>query len=370
MENQEIRNPQTEPRTEQWNDISKRVQQLSVETARAHECAERALSEADRARIDTETYQTKLQSHRRSLTGLWSVVAILAIALGGVTWHGYSTAQRQDNLSAKLPALEQSLQALSERINVTESKLQAWAGDWKGWGDRLTKLEQRVTANVQLARNFAREQANEVHRQVLAELDNRTEWIQARLGRIESTEESQRAHIAEVQEEVAQVRREMYQQIAQVQRETGRDVEDLHQRVSATRNELDATRNDLDKVNWKLNRNRVDFELARNQNRELVPGILITQKNTNVSYQRVEEGWIQLVSDGRFLWIRSQGIQQPLTFYTRQDSRPYELVFTRVTKDGAIGYLVYPGGPPVAAGASSGPLAGEAEISASALGAR
>jgi len=366
MENQEMRNPQTEP----WNDLSKRVQQLSVETARAQESGERALSEATHARFDAETCAAIAQSHRRSLTGLWSVMAVLAIALGGATWYGYRIAQRQDNLSAQLPALEQSLQAAGERINATEDKLQAWAGDWKGWGDRLTKLGKRVTANVHLARNYAQQQANEVQRQVLAELDNRTEWIQARLGRIESAQESQRTHIADVQEDVAQVRREMYQQIAQLQRETGRDVEDLHKRVSSTRNHLDATRNDLDKVTWQLSRHRADFELARDQNRELVPNVSITLKNTNVRYQRVEEGWVQLVSDGRFLWIRSQGIQQPLTFYMQQDSRPYQIVFTRVTKDGAVGYLVYPGGPPVASSASSGPLAGETEISASAAGAR
>ena len=42
MENQDKRNPQPE----MTNDVAKRLQQLSVESARAHESAERALSEA------------------------------------------------------------------------------------------------------------------------------------------------------------------------------------------------------------------------------------------------------------------------------------------------------------------------------------
>ena len=358
MENQEMRTPLTG----EWNDLSKRVQQLSVESARALESAEQALSEATHARFDAEACTARLHSHRRSLAGLWSVVVMVALALGGVTWYGYRTAQRHDNGFAKLPALEQSLQAAGERINATQTKLETWASDWKGLGDRLGKLEKRVTANVRLVRNYAREQANEVHRQVLTELDNRTEWIQARLSRVESTQESQRARIVEVQEEVAQVRREMRQQIAQLERETGRELDGARQRVTGTRN-------DLDRMASQLSRTRVDFELSRNRNQELAPGISMTLKGTNVRYQRVEEGWVQLVPEGRFLWIRSQGIQQPLIFYTQRDSRPYEIVFTRVTKDGAIGYLVHPGGPPIAPGAS-GPLVGEAELSASALEAR
>ena len=364
MENQEMQTPLTG----QWNDLSKRVQQVSVESARALESAEQARSEATHARFDAEACTAKLHSHRRSLAGLWSVVAVVALALGGVTWYGYRTAQRHDNWFAKLPAWEQTLQGIGDRINATETKLETWAGDWKGVGDRLGKLEKRVTANVQLVRNYAKEEANEVHRQVLMELDNRTDWLQARLSRVESSQESQRAHIVEVQEEVAQVRREMHQQIAQLERETGRELDGVHQRVTETRNDVAATRNDLDRMAAQLSRDRVDFELARGRSQELVAGISMTVKDTNVRYQRVEEGWVQLVPEGRFLWIRSQGIQQPMIFYSQRDSRPYEIVFTRVSRDGAIGYLVHPGGPPVASGAS-GPLVGE-DLSASAIEAR
>ena len=144
MENQEMQTPLTG----QWNDFSKRVQQLSVESARALESAEQARSEATHARFDAEACTAKLHSHRRSLAGLWSVVAVVALALGGVTWYGYRTAQRHDNWFAKLPAWEQTLQGIGDRITATETKLETWAGDWKGVGDRLGKLEKRVTANT------------------------------------------------------------------------------------------------------------------------------------------------------------------------------------------------------------------------------
>jgi len=358
MENQDLRNPQPE----QANNIAKRVQQLSVETARAQESAEQALSEAEHMRFDVETCKESARSHRNSQAGLWSVFAILALALGGLAWYGSRAEQGMNGRLANLPALEQSLQAVDERIGATEDKLEAQTNDWIGLGDRPSKVESRITSDFRLVRDYAREQANQVHRQVLAELDNRTEWIETHMTRMESTQESQRARIAQLQEEIARVRSEarseLNEQIAQVRRDTEREMDGLHARGAGTRSDLDA-------MVWRLDRRHVDFELSRNQSREVIPGISITLKDTNVPYQRVEEGWLHVVPDGRILWVRSQGIQQPMIFYTQQDSRPYELVFTRITRDGAFGYLVHPGGPPVTTSAS-GPRTDEAELSASA----
>ena len=301
-----------------------------------------------------------MQGHRRSSRALWGAVAVLVIALGGVTWYGYSTAEEHTRQFAKFPAIEESIQALGQRFNAAEDKFQAWASDWKGLGDRLGKLEKRVTSDFQLAKNYAKEQANEVHRQMVAELDNRTEWLQARLSRVESNEDAQRARMARLQEEIAQTRQEMNQQIAEqiaeIRRDTGRDLDNLYQRSAGTRSDLDA-------MARKLDRRRVGFELAKSASRELVPGISMTLNDTDVSYQRVG-GWVQLVPDGRTLWVSARGIQEPIIFYKQEDSRPYEMVFTRITKDGAIGYLVIPGGQPVAGSASGSPV-GEAELAAS-----
>jgi DNA repair exonuclease SbcCD ATPase subunit len=365
MEQQETRNAQPD----QPNDIGKRVHQLSVETARAQESADHAAAQAEHIRFDLEELKGARQSHGRGLAGLWGFCAVLALAVGGLAWYGIDAARGHDDRFASLPNYEQAIQALNaqvnERMEAAESKLASWAGDWKGMGDRLTKVEQRVTSDVKLVRSFAQQQANEVHRQLITEIDNRTEWVQTHMSRMESTQESQRARIAELQEELAGVRaelKEQNEQIEMVRRDANREMDGLHERVAATRGDLDALARESAK-------DRVEFELSRGEASEPIPGVTITLKNTNVSYQRVEEGWVHVVADGRILWIRSQGVQQPMTFYMQQDSRPYQLVFTRITRDGAVGYLVHPGGPPVA-NRASGPLPAEAELSASAAEAR
>ena len=365
MEQHDVRND----RTDQPEDIGKRVKQLSLETARAEESAERALSQSEHMRFDMEELKEFKRSHGRGLAGLWGFSVILALVIAGLVWYGYSTGQGYEERFASLPDYEQTIQAMNEQVNermqAAEGKMASWADNWKGFGDRLTKVEKRVTSDLQLVRSYAQQQANEVHRQLVAEIDNRTEWLQTHMDRMESNQESQRARIAQLQEELAGVRSELKgqnEQIEQVRRDANREMDGLHERVAATRSDLDALARESAKE-------RVDFELSRGAAYEPIPGVMITLKNTNVSYQRVEDGWVQVVPDGRFLWIRSQGIQQPMVFYTQQDSRPYQLVFTRITRDGAVGYLVHPGGPPVA-NRASGPRPAEVELTASAAEAR
>ena len=42
------------------------------------------------------------------------------------------------------------------------------------------------------------------------------------------------------------------------------------------------------------------------------------------------------------LRVRGQDVGQPVLFYTQQSKTPYELVFTRVTKNTVTGYLLAP----------------------------
>jgi hypothetical protein len=332
---------------------------------RAQESAELALSLAKNMRLEMDQAREIEQSHHRSLTGLWTVLVVLLLIGGAVAWYGYRTSEGYETRFASLPDYAETIQAANARVDATESKLSTWATDWKGLGDRLSRFEQRVASDLLLMKKFAQEQSNAVQRELVTELDNRTEWLQAEMARMESTQESQRARIADLQEELAGVRSELKQQGEEIEvarQDAYREMDGLHQRVAETRGDLDA-------LAWESARHRVDFEVSGQQASEPIPGISITLKNASVQYQRIEEGWVHVVPDGRILWIRSQGVQQPLVFYSQKDSRPYQLVFTRITRDGAVGYLVHPGGPPET-NRASGPLPGEADLSASTAEAR
>ena len=354
---------------EQPEDIERRVRQLSLETARAQDSAKRALSETEQIRWNMQELQDARQTHGRSLAGLWSFFVLLLLAACALGWYWSESTQGFEKQVADLPKqadYEKAVQAVNKRVDAAEGKLTILSrADWKGFGERLNKVEQRFSADMKLVREFAQAQASHVHQQLVSEIDNRTAWVEMHIARMESTDEAQRVKIAALQEELAGVRaqiRKQNEQIEMVRQDSNREMDGLYQRVAATRGDLDA-------LAWESAKERVDFELNRDATNELIPGVTLTLKNTNVPYQRIEEGYVHVVGDGRYLWIRSHGIQQPVIFYTQHDQRPYQLVFTRITRDGAVGYLVHPGGPPEA-NRASGPLPAGAELSASVAEAR
>ena len=90
-----------------------------------------------------------------------------------------------------------------------------------------------------------------------------------------------------------------------------------------------------------VNRDRIDFEITRNKTHEVAPGIYLTIRNTNVELQRID-GWLQIAEDGRTVQIREQRAQTVVVFATKRDARNRELVFTRIDKSGAAGFLLIP----------------------------
>ena len=306
-----------------------------IQQARAE--AERAQVQAEQAREDIKDLKFELQGHGRKTSRSGWTTLVLVLALIGASIYGYYSLQEHGVALAQVPVVQKALDSMGQRMNAAEETLRGWAEDWTAMTARVDKVEKAAGANLRAARDYATEQAAKVHHQVQAEMDNRTQALQAGVGRLESTQQEDRARLAKVQDEVAIARREMALQIAQVQRETGEEMQSLDGQIGRTQRDLDA-------LNRQLDVRRLDFEVSKEHTREVAPGVTLTVSNMNVSYQRVE-GRIHVIPDGRILWIRGQGIQQPVRFYSHEDERAYELVFTRVNKDSAVGYLLMPRWP-------------------------
>jgi hypothetical protein len=90
-----------------------------------------------------------------------------------------------------------------------------------------------------------------------------------------------------------------------------------------------------------MKRQRVDFELTRNQITDLSPEITMDLTATNTQYQRFS-GWVYFEPDRRYLWVRDQGVSQPVIFYGREKGRQYQLILTGIRENSATGYLLLP----------------------------
>ena len=220
-----------------------------------------------------------------------------------------------------------AVNALGQRVDTAESKLIDVTGKWEGVGQRVTMLESKINRNIQQTRTYAESLTNHLHQQVTAEIQARASVIDVRLRQIESDEAAQRSQLA-------QVENELHQQIASAREETALDLSGVHQQVENNARNLNS-------LSQRLDRERVDFEVAKGRTTELVPGVSLQISGRNNQYQRFR-GSLWLLQDRRTLWLRDESVHEPVRFYHKNGGEPYELVITDVTKHSVAGYLLVP----------------------------
>lgn len=294
-----------------------------------------------------EEHERELRSSKRTAAVLWVMVILLAAGWIFASWRGYSLIDKHRNLLAQLPGLQDSFGAVSKRVDATQEQVRSWLAGQTSFGDRLAKVEKRVAANLQFARQQSQELAAQVSQRIQEEMDRRLEGLQGRLSRMESSQEAEQARLNQLQNDLAGLRRETSQQMATIRQDSSRGLSDVNQQVAQNKQ-------DLSNLSRRFDHDRTDFEVAKDQTRELAPGVSLHITRTDPSHQSVD-GWLQLSADGHFLWVRAQGIERPVTFYSGKDSRPQELVFTRVNKDSILGYLLVP--------AEMGPAPSDSQLS-------
>jgi hypothetical protein len=112
------------------------------------------------------------------------------------------------------------------------------------------------------------------------------------------------------------------------------------QEFAAVKSTQQRDRHDFDAYADKFAVKRVDFEVAKNRDSTVAPGISLQVNGTDVSYQRVSGS--VLASDGHTTWLRQLKVQEPVFLTSFADGRTRELVITRVSKTGAVGYVLVP----------------------------
>jgi cell division protein FtsB len=91
----------------------------------------------------------------------------------------------------------------------------------------------------------------------------------------------------------------------------------------------------------RADRKRIDFEVSSLQAKEIAPNLYITLSRADAGQQEID-ATLKLGEDDGYVTIRGQGIRKPVLFHIPDESRPIELVFTQISRDGVSGYLMMP----------------------------
>lgn len=327
-----------------WNpDETSQSDDIRQEIAQIRESVELTKSDVRRTRNDVTEYQVAQESHVRRTRALWVIVILLAVSAAGLSWYGPSLLREHEGLLGKMPALQSTLDHVNNQVTGTEQQISAWTKDRAGFSDRISGIEKSLGSNLKTVRNEARLMAQ----QMKYETGQHLQALQNRVSGVESIQRENSQEVARLRDELSGVRQELasvreenqrhasqISQIEQAHQATRNDVSGLDRRLSSNQTTVNALSNQVE-------RKRIDFELQSGRTQQVVDGIYVTIKNTDVERQQVN-GWVQIASDGRIVWLRGEGAQTPIDFSSRADARPYQLVFTRIGPGSTAGYVMVP----------------------------
>lgn len=327
------------------------VERLEGEVRQARESAGAAHSEARNARAVADDNEDDIRSQRRSVRGLWMSVALLGVIFFAGIWMGFSQLRDQDSLLGQLPGVQTLVVGVDSRLQAAESALEEMSsenGVLRRMQDQISGFESDLGSALAIVSEEAQVLGADLARRIEAQMEQRVGDVETRMADVESSRSSDRTQLARLQEEVDDLRESTRMEMAQLReqdaemgRRTGRDLADVWDTVSDVRQRLEPTERELAAIARKVDKTRLGFELFEDDAVEIAPGVMLHVNDTNESRQKVS-GWLHLVADGRILWVEGQPAQQSIVFYTRNEERSYELVFTHVTRDTAVGYALVP----------------------------
>lgn len=277
-----------------------------------------------------------------------AALILLAAGLIVIAWYVYPIVKGHDAILSQMPASLTSVQkdvfGLGEQAKATDAKLEDWRSRQDELRSQLNKTRGELMARIDSAKKQASDASTGLLERVRSEVGTQMDSVKTQLARLETSRQSDRDQIARLQQELTQVRGQVQQQgqdLASVQGRVEQNAASSQQDIAAVKSTQQRDRGDFDAYTDKFAVKRVDFEVTKNHSSQVAPGIALEVNSMDVSYQKVN-GSI-LTPDRRTIWLRQLKVQEPVFLTSFADGRTRELVFTRVNKTGATGYVLVPG---------------------------
>jgi hypothetical protein len=273
------------------------------------------------------------------------VIAVIAILAGAGDWWFNSELAIQGKSLAKLPVLSQSMAAFSSGLNDAQVRLSQMPDALAALTNRIDSVEKRMTASLQAARRQSQEAVTQVSTKLESKFEQRFGNLDKRVNDLQTQHELDSERVASLNAQLTALRSEMKSQIAEVRQSMPSDAQP---EIAELRAGLARNGEHIATISNRLERQHVGFEVPQDRESEVSPGLFLTVKHANVQKQQID-GWLYVKDERRTLWLANEGVLKPITVYGTGDQPTREVVITRVTSSGAVGYVVLPKeGNPVA----------------------
>jgi hypothetical protein len=275
---------------------------------------------------------------RKWRLGFWFVMICLAGALLVAGWYLYPSLEQY---RSQLNGLPEAMSAFRTRIGETERRLGDLPAQIESLRERAAdasqRLEQKLNSGLEQARKGTRDLAVSMRREMLDAIGAQEKTVALRFKELEAQRQADAVRSAQLEQQVAQLNERMATMTEEANnaRTAGtRESQDLREQIRRTDGRVAQVASFND-------RPRERFELSRGKTQQISPGILLHINRVNPRHRRYD-GWLQLVNDGKFLWLRDQSMLQTVAFYGGEKGLRHDLIVTGITEGGVAGYLILP----------------------------
>ncbi len=268
--------------------------------------------------------------HRRRTAGLWTAIATLAVALAVAAGYGYSVISQYNEELANLSARVNSYLGVPQQLNRLEAGLNKLNAGQESLAAHVQKMDAGWNSGLNKVRMRSAELVAYTNRKEHAELDQRTANLNEQISEITFREHLALAHIAELEKQLAHAR----QELAVARASYTQELAALHEQQISSQREIDS-------LTDMLSREQIAFVAEKNHDAEVVQGVSLHLTGTDQAHQRFR-GWIWIEGIRRRIWVRDHPTELPVVFYPKSGETAYELVVTKVNREGVSGYLLVP----------------------------
>lgn len=263
--------------------------------------------------------------------GIFVGIVIAALAVGNVY-----LISRVDSLQSETASLQSSLQ---EQIGGVQEASSLYAGQARRELESLRQqIEEARKEAAGRAQREARRHADQVAQTFAQQQQRQQEEL---MGGIHDA----RSVADEANTEVKTVRNDLLGMKA--------EVEDTNAHLYETASLLDQTTDDISEISGQVTehgseiaslrrmteRDRVRFQLAKSKELQRVADIQLRLRDTDAKRNKFT---IEILADDKTFVKKDRQVAEPVMFYMGETAQPYELVITKIEKDGVSGYLARP----------------------------
>jgi chaperonin cofactor prefoldin len=298
----------------------------SAELERVRGIAEAARLTADRAQRRVNALDSEIGRYERRGVRLFFAVILLVVLTGTGAWALNARLTAQQSSIAKVVGAEGLLNGLSQRLSSAETTLKAIPSQWSDVSTRVDTLDKKVSA------------ARVPDSPTNAEFEKRIAQLNERVASLQAQRQEDGTQLASLRDELATTRNGLSPQTPTARVETPRSTAAA---IPDSRPAAPRRQEGLSSIAAQADRDLHGFEITTEKANEVVPGVLLTVKETNVDRQEIN-GWVYLQEQHRFVYLKNHGLREPITVVDTRDHQPHQIVFTRIRKGDAVGYVSSP----------------------------